>query len=107
MPILFNGNFLDPETLTETYYERNDAFARAVVHALKDEPGLLMWDIMNEPACNNWTYANDIDETEKKRRYNLLWAFLRKYSAFVKELDPVNATTIGHTTAWEIEPTAE
>jgi hypothetical protein len=107
MPILFNGNFLDPETLTETYYERNYAFARAVVHALKDEPGLLMWDIMNEPACNNWTYANDIDETEKKRRYDLLWAFLRKYSAFVKELDPVNATTIGHTTAWEIEPTAD
>ena len=83
MPILFNGNGLNPETLTEAYYERNDAYARAVVNALKDEPGLLMWDIMNEPACNNWTYANDISPEEKASRYVLLWSFVRRYSAFV------------------------
>lgn len=107
MAILFNGNGLDPETLTEAYNDRNDAYAEAMVKALQHEPGLLMWDIMNEPACNGWTYAGDIAEDERSRRYNLLWAFLRRYCAFVKKLDSVNAITIGHTTAWEIEPTAE
>lgn len=107
MPIIFNGNFLDPKTLLADQNARNDAYCKAVVKALKDEPGLLMWDIMNEPACNDWTYAKDIDEAEKNRRYDILWAFLRRYSAFVKKVDPINAITIGHTTAWEVEPTAE
>ena len=107
MPILFNGNGLDPATLTEEYYERNDAYALAMINTLKDEPGLLMWDVMNEPACNRWTYAKDVTPEEKKSRYDLLWSFVRRYCAFVKEADPVNAITVGHTTAWEVEPTAE
>ena len=107
MPILFNGNGLDPATLTEDYYERNDAYALAIVNTLKDEPGLLMWDIMNEPACNRWTYASDVTPEEKASRYDLLWSFVRRYCAFVKNADSVNAITVGHTTAWEVEPTAE
>lgn len=48
MPILFNGNSLNPETLTKEFREKTgDNYVRAVVDALKDENGLLMWDIMN------------------------------------------------------------
>jgi len=49
MPILFNGNGLHPNTLKPVFRARGDAYVKAIVEAVKDEPGLLMWDIMNEP----------------------------------------------------------
>jgi GH35 family endo-1,4-beta-xylanase len=52
MPILWNGNGLDPAMLKPEFRVRGDAYIKAVVQALKDEPGLLMWDVMNEPLTN-------------------------------------------------------
>jgi hypothetical protein len=51
MPILFNGNNLNPETLTKEFRENTgDKYVKAIIDAVKDEEGLLMWDIMNEPS---------------------------------------------------------
>lgn len=44
MPILFNGNNLKPDTLGPAFRPRGDAYVKAVVDAIKDEPGLLAWD---------------------------------------------------------------
>ena len=52
MPILWNGNGLDPDTLKPEFRSRGDEYVKAIVEAIKDEPGLLMWDIMNEPLTN-------------------------------------------------------
>ena len=54
IPILFNGNMLNPKTIEPDAYPSADAFAEALVPALKNEPGLLMWDVMNEPLCNDY-----------------------------------------------------
>jgi hypothetical protein len=101
MPVLFNGNSLNPRTLPPEAWPGQEAYVKAVVEALKDEPGLLMWDLMNEPSWND--YFNQASEEEKPKRVEEIKAFLAHFNKYVKSLDPVNATTIGHTFAKDIE----
>ncbi len=101
MPILFNGNGLNPQTLPPEAWPRQEAYVKAVVEALKDEPGLLMWDLMNEPSWND--YHNQASEAEKPKREAEIQAFLAHFNQYVKSIDPTNATTIGHTFAKDLE----
>ncbi len=101
MPILFNGNSLNPETLPPETWAGQEVYVKAVVDALKDEPGLLMWDIMNEPSWND--YHNQATEEEKPKRIAEISAFLAHFTKYVKSIDPVNAITIGHTLAKDME----
>lgn len=101
MPILFNGNMLNPETIKPEAYEKADAYATAFVTALKSEPGLLMIDVMNEPLCSPWIFQSSGEE--RKGREQEIWAFLRRETELVRRLAPDTLVTIGYTTAWEIE----
>lgn len=101
MPILFNGNSLNPETLPPEAWPAQEAYAKAIVEALKNEPGLLMWDIMNEPSWND--YYNQATAQEKPKREAEIKAFLYHFNQYVKSTDAVNATTIGHTFARDLE----
>lgn len=106
MQILFGGNALDPGVLEPEFWaEKGDAYVRDMVLLFKDEPGLLMWDLMNEPSCNLW--MRDAPETEKPARWAKMNAFLKHYCALVKELDPEGCITIGHTEACDLEPSAQ
>jgi len=105
MPILFNGNGLDPNTLKPEFRQRGDAYAKAIVEAIKDEPGLLMWDIMNEPLTN--PYYGGGSAEEKDQRAKEITDFIRHYITFVKSIDPVNAITVGYNRADQLEPTAD
>ena len=102
MPILFNGNMLDPKTIMPEAYEQADRFTKAIVTALKDEPGLLMFDMMNEPLCNGW--VGDAKGEERAARAKATWQFLRREIDLAKSLAPDCLFTVGYTTAWEIEP---
>ena len=105
MPILWNGNGLNPDTLKPDFRVRGDGYVKAVVEALKDEPGLLMWDIMNEPLTNPY-YGRGSTE-EKPKREAEITDFLRHYITYVKKLDPVNAATVGYEKSISLEPTAD
>ena len=105
MPILLNGNYLNPDTLQTAFRARGDAYVKAIVEAVKDEPGLLMWDIMNEPFTND--FHDKAPEQEKPLRKAKITAFVRYYLSHVKTLDPVNATTVGHTFPSDLETTAD
>jgi hypothetical protein len=105
MPILFNGNGLDPDTLKPEFRQRGDAYVKAIVEAIKDEPGLLMWDIMNEPLTNN--YYGKASAEEKPQREVEITGFIRHYLSYAKKLDPVNATTVGYNRSNQMEPTAD
>ena len=105
MPILWNGNNLNPDTLKAEFRARGDAYVKAIVEGVKDEPGLLMWDIMNEPFTNS--YYERAAGDEKKQRQEEITAFVRYNLSYVKKLDPVNAITVGYTFSRELEPTAD
>jgi hypothetical protein len=101
MPILFNGNGLNPQTLPPESWPRQEAYVKAVVEALKNEPGLLMWDLMNEPSYNDYYRLGP--EAEQPKRGEEIKTFLAHFNQYVKSLDPTNATTIGHTFARDLE----
>jgi hypothetical protein len=103
MPILFNGNGIDISILETDFYEFGDSYVRAVVDTLKNEEGLFVWDIMNEPSCND--YIRKSPEGEIKDRYEKMWTFVRHYCNLTKELDPNHPITVGHTFPRDIEPT--
>jgi hypothetical protein len=101
MPVLFNGSSQIPQSLPPKTWPDQETYVKAVVEALKDEPGLIMWDIMNEPSwCD---YHNQASEEEKPKRIAEISAFLTHFTKYVKSLDPVNAITIGHTFAKDME----
>jgi hypothetical protein len=101
MPILFNGNSLNPQTLPPDAWPRQETYVKAIVQALKDEPGLLMWDLMNEPSYND--YYRLAPDGEKAKRETEIKEFLTHFNQYVKSIDPTNATTIGHTYPKDLE----
>ena len=101
MPILFNGNMLNPKTIQPEAYEEADRFTTAVVNALKDEPGLLMFDMMNEPLCNS--YIGQATGDQRAARMEETWSFLRREIDLAQKLAPDCLFTVGYTTAFEIE----
>jgi hypothetical protein len=105
MPIFWNGNNLNPDTLKPEFRPRGDAYVKAIVEAIKDEPGLLMWDIMNEPLTNEY-YEKAVGE-EKQQREAEITSFIRYNLSYVKKLDGVNATTVGYNYSYQLEPTAD
>lgn len=106
MPILFNGNGLDHAMLEDDRWHACVKYATAVVDALKDEPGLLMWDVMNEPTYNGWIKdAKGADEREKRK--SRTFSFVQKACALVKELDPGSYITLGCSSVGEAERTAD
>lgn len=103
MPILFNGNGLDPGDLEQGYEEYADRYVKDVVQALRGEPGLIIWDVMNEPSCND--YILEAEGEERKARWEKVNEFLRRSCDKVRRLDNVNAVTIGHTYMSDVEDT--
>lgn len=105
MPILWNGNMIDPAILKPEYRETGAVYVKAIVELLKGEAGLLMWDIMNEPSCNDYLREAPVDE--KPSRDAEMRDFVRHWCAVVRELDPVSAITVGHTFVEDLEMSAD
>ncbi len=106
MPILFNGNGLDPAFLEESFLSEGEAYVRHVVSTIKNEPNLIMWDIMNEPPCND-LILRAASQKEKDGWYAKIWRFVRHFCRFVRSLDGENAITVGNWLAADIENSAD
>jgi len=105
MPILWSGNGLDPSTLKLEFRPRGDAYVKAIVEEIKDEPGLLMWDIMNEPVTNDYVMKATGDEHQT--RIDQITEFVRYYLTYVRKLDPVNALTVGYEFSSQLDVAAD
>jgi hypothetical protein len=105
MPILFNGNGLDPAILSTKSFPRAERYVAAIVGAIRQEPGLLMWDVMNEPFTND--YHDGVTGTLRDARETEITAFIRHFLTFTRQVDSTNALTIGYTFSTEMSATAD
>ena len=106
MTILFNNNFIEHyEPLTDEEFAKKREYARAIISLLKPEPNMIMWDICNEPFCNN--YLRFADEAEYQRGYANIRKDLRSLVEMVRELDDDTPITVGHELAKHIEATQD
>lgn len=106
MPILWNGNFItDYKEMTEAELEQKRIYAKAIVDLLKEEPGMLMWDIYNEPLCNDYLHRATAEEYEEKKVR--LVNDLRKLCLLVRELDDDTPITVGHETPHHVDSTMD
>lgn len=77
-------------------YCQGERYVADIIHAVAAHPGLLFWDVMNEPSWHGFILSVD-DPEEKQRRLDMVWAFVRHFIRFVREKDPINALGVGHT----------
>lgn len=85
-----------PGCYFEENWEIGERYVADIIEAVADHPGLLFWDVMNEPSWHGFLLSVD-DEEERNRRYELVWKFVRHFITFVRSKDPVNALGVGHT----------
>ena len=108
-----------PSILKPENYHLADEFFDDVYQAVGSEPGLLFWDIANEPGYHTPNFVTFYPEEPEFRhlldpkpqdmevfraKQESVWAFIRHAIAHVREKDPVNALGVGNTYAYEIEP---
>lgn len=99
MPVLWSANLFEIQHVDLDNYEKSDAYATAVVNALKDEPGLLMFDMMNEPLNPQWR----LPEEKRGEFCDKVLRFMRHEIELARKLAPDCLLTVGYTTASEIE----
>ncbi len=98
MPILWNGNFIrDFREPDEGWYARAGEYARAFIGRFREEPYILMWDVINEPMCNDYMNGvRDTDPGEYGVRFRKLEKYVRRLCAIVRGADPEGCMTVGH-----------
>lgn len=85
-----------PGCYFEENWEIGERYVADIIDAVASHPGLLFWDVMNEPSWHGFLLSVD-DEEERNRRYEMVWKFVRHFIAFVRKKDPINALGVGHT----------
>ena len=98
MPIFWNGNFIrDFQEPDEAWYARAEKYAQTFIDRFRDAPYILMWDVINEPMCNDYmNSARRISQEEYDRRFAQLEQYVRRLCAIVRKADPEGCMTVGH-----------
>jgi len=94
-----------------------EKYVDALVGAIGDEPGLLFWDIANEPGYTDnfvtWydeepkyiqDFAKQPDMEVLRYRQEKTWAIVRHFCEYVKKADPNHDIGIGNIFIFETEP---
>lgn len=83
------------------FWAEGERYCADLVETLKDEPGLLMWDVMNEPRMTSW-----LNGPETESRTEIIWSFVRHFCQCMKQLDPYHPITVGVHIAGDISQVA-
>lgn len=93
-----------------------EEYVDEVIATLKDEPGLLFWDIANEPGYTDrfvtwydeeFDYLQEFQEAPDlevlRRRQEKTWSIVRHFMKYVKEKDPDHDVGVGNIFIYETE----
>jgi hypothetical protein len=95
MPILWNGNFIrEFEDPSDDWYAKAEAYAKQFIDRFHDEPFILMWDVINEPFCNDYMNHSPADEYDE--RFENITRYVRRLFDIVRRCDPDGCITVGH-----------
>ena len=95
MPIFWNGNFIqDFREPSEEEYVRAEEYARDLIETFGDKEYILMWDVINEPMCND--YIRHCKGEEYDLRFEKLTKYVRRLCQIVRKLSPDGCITVGH-----------
>ncbi len=78
--------------LTPECWDDQKAYVLDLIKTLSDEPGLLMWDVHNEPTVTNYISNYQGKELEEHKR--IIWAFVKHYCEYFRKNDK-NPITVG------------
>ncbi|MCE7987060.1 MAG: hypothetical protein DYG89_38295 [Caldilinea sp. CFX5] len=87
------------QRLGPAFWPAGEAYCRDLVATLGTEPGLLLWDVMNEPTITSWIRA---DAPNREQRIQTIWSFVRHFCGVMKRLDPHHPITVGVAYAKEL-----
>lgn len=106
MPILWNGNFITIyKEADEVQWRKKKNYAERMIRLLKGDPALLMWDVCNEPLCND--YLRSAPKEEYAERREKLTRDLRKHCELIRMLDDDTPITVGHELTEQLDTTAD
>lgn len=93
------------QNLGPAFWPEGERYCAALVETLADEPGLLLWDVMNEPTMTSWVNSEWLNAHEEIRaeRIQTIWNFVHRFCQVMKELDPRHPITVGVAYAHELE----
>lgn len=95
MPIIWDGCSLDPAILKPEFWKsEGDPYVKHLIEYMKGEPGIICWDVMNEPSCNAYHDKCSSEEEHLAHRAEI-FAHVRHYCQLVKKFDKVNPITVG------------
>ena len=80
------------QRLGSEFWPAGEAYCRDLVQTLGPEPGLAMWDIMNEPMITSWVGE---DVPQRDERITTIWNFVQHFCGVMKELDDAHPITVG------------
>ena len=80
------------QRLGPDFWPAGEAYCRDLVQTLGPEPGLAMWDIMNEPMITSWVGE---DVPQRDERISTIWNFVQHFCGVMKELDDAHPITVG------------
>lgn len=78
------------------FWPTGERYCAELVQALGAEPGLAMWDVMNEPLITSWVWNPSPDHDG---RVETIWTFVRHFCEVFARLDPAHPRTVGVHTA--------
>jgi len=80
------------QRLGPDFWPAGEEYCQDLVETLKSEPGLAMWDVMNEPMVTSWIRPN---APNRDAHIRTIWTFVHHFCKVMKELDPEHPITVG------------
>ena len=92
------------QRLGPDFWPAGERYCQDLVQAIGPEPGLFIWDVMNEPMETSYIWATPPD---KAQRVDRVLSFVRHFSELMAKVDPYHPRTVGNSQAAYIKDTAD